>query len=102
MRGREAAPRSEVTASRPAVSRLCGPGRPWCTCAPLDTLVLGSTTPQNGHFVRRRVATFEGADVSPRSIHGSVPELIQTFCNQPLNGGIAQRSTQTICNIINR
>lgn len=36
VRDREAAPRSEVTTSRPAVSRLCGPGSPWYTCVPLD------------------------------------------------------------------
>lgn len=50
MRGREAAPRSEVTAARLAVSRVCGPIAP-DTPVPLDTesgdtlgLIVGSIT----------------------------------------------------------
>lgn len=50
VRGREAAPYSEVTATRLAVSRVCGPVAP-DTPAPLDTesgdtlvLIMGSIT----------------------------------------------------------
>lgn len=66
VRGREAAPRSEVTATRLAVSRVCGPVAP-DTPAPLDTesgdtlgLIVGSITSflvqkRNGFFVKHHV-----------------------------------------------
>lgn len=66
VRGREAAPRSEVTATRLAVSRVCGPVAP-DTPVPLDTesgdtlgLIVGSITSslvpkRNGLFERHHV-----------------------------------------------
>lgn len=65
VRGREAAPCSEVTATRLVVSRVCGPVAP-DTPAPLDTdggdtlgLILGSVTSflvpkRNSFFVKKR------------------------------------------------
>lgn len=66
VRGREAAPRSEVTATRLAVSRVCGPVAP-DTPVPLDAesgdtlgLIVGSITSslvqkRNGLFVKHHV-----------------------------------------------
>lgn len=66
VRGREAAPRSEVTTTGLAVSRVCGPVAP-DTPVPLDTengdtlgLIVGSITSslvlkRNGHFVKHHV-----------------------------------------------
>lgn len=74
VRGREAARRSEVTETRPAVGRLCGPVAPG-TPAPLgaesvDTLgfALGSTAPfplpGGGSFSTPVSEVVGGADVS--------------------------------------